>query len=201
MNLRRWNHISALFSMLFCQLATQWKPFWVLNPGLGNTGQVFDASIRKWRRINMTHLIKLVRTFTTAKVPMMLLTFPNLVGRLSFVQEGCSSQALLTLKGPPPSVLQSALFLQRSRDQLLQQGMTGPSSRLRHPGSEPPNKDNTLWAFNVFNEGISYCDWKQNVPDSYHVGVADRQKLARLIWLVRVKIALYCSHLPEKVQA
>lgn len=75
----------------------------------------------------------------------------------------------------------------------------GASSRLRHQGSDPPapshllvapprlNKRNTLWAFNVFNEGISYCDWKQNVPDSHHVGVADRQKLARLIWLVRGK--------------
>lgn len=95
--------------------------------------------------------------------------------------------------------MQSALFPQRSRDQLLQQGMTGPGSCLRQdPGSETPNKDNTLSAFNVFNERISYCDWKQNVPDSYHVGVADRQKLARLIWLVRVKIAWYCSHLPER---
>lgn len=92
----------------------------------------------------------------------------------------------------------STLFPQRSRDQLLQRGMRGTSSRLKHPGSETPNRDNTLSAFNVFNQGISYCDWKQNVPDSYHAGVAGRQKLARLIWLVRVKIAPYCSHLPER---
>lgn len=93
------------------------------------------------------------------------------------------------------SVMQSTLLPQSSWDQLLPLGMRKPSSRLRHPGSETPNRDNTLSAFNVFNQGISYCDWKQNVPDSYHVGVASRQKLARLIWLVRVKIAWYCSHL------
>lgn len=74
------------------------------------------------------------------------------------------------------SVLQSAPFPQRSRDQLLQQGMTGPCSCLRHPGSETPNNANTPSAFNVFNERISYCDWKQNVPDSQHVGLAGRQK-------------------------
>lgn len=37
--------------------------------------------------------------------------------------------------------------------------------------------------------GSVYCDKKQNIPNSYHPGVAERLKLAQLMWLVRVKIA------------
>lgn len=119
----------------------------------------------------------------------------------SFPVKGYSSQTSLTRLG---------LHLSNAIHSVAKkiQGSTVAAGDERAPALASDTQDQKLQtgittplAFNVFNQRISCGDWKQNVPDSDQAGAAGRQKLARLTWLFRVKIARYCSHLPEKVQA
>lgn len=65
------------------------RPILGLDPRFGKHWSSVRPTLEDDAGINQAgfHQIKLVRTFTTGKVLIMLLTFPNLVGGLSFVQE------------------------------------------------------------------------------------------------------------------
>lgn len=95
-------------------------------------------------------------------------------------------------------VMESILLPQRSRDQLLQRGMREPSSCLRNQDQKlqtgiTPSQHSMFsikGSATVTGNKMSQTAITRELPAG--------KKLARLIWLVRVKIAWYCSHLPER---
>lgn len=88
-----------------------------------------------------------------------------------------------TNKSSSQRPLVTRLSLNDSGDQAFRRGGTcGFGSH----GSEDPNEDNTLSGFSGFNQRISSCDWKQMPQEAVVEEFVDVEKLARLMWLVRL---------------